>query len=67
MKNINFGNLPATAAARVEMIETVAEMKAKDRKYFEQACVNEWEEIESDAHQYMTLADVIRVKKILKI
>ena len=60
-KNYTFKNIEFTASARDFAFEKIAEQKQKDRIYLQQALAGEFGEIESDTHQYMTLADVIRV------
>lgn len=67
MKNLKFDNLPFTLSADRKVLDVLSEMKVKDRYYLQQALVNEFEEIEAIDHQYMTLADVNRVLKILNL
>lgn len=67
MKNLTFNTLPFTLAAGKYAMEKIATAKAKDRKYIEQAFISEFEDIYSITHQYMTLGDVNRVLKTLKI
>jgi len=62
-----FKTLPFTTAALDRAMNEVAKLKAKDRKYLEQALVGEFESIDSIDHQYMTLADVSRVLKDLNL
>lgn len=66
-KNYTFKDIEFTTAARQFALEKIAQQKPKDRKYLEQALAGEFGEIESVDHQYMTLADVLRVLKSLKI
>ena len=67
MNTHTFKDICFTTSALALAKEKIASLKAKDRKYLEQALSNEYEEIYSREHQYMTVADVGRVLKILKI
>lgn len=64
--NYTFKDIAFTTAARQFALEKIAQQKQKDRKYLEQALAFEFGDTESIGHQYMTLADVIRVLKTFK-